>query len=346
MMKIRNYSSRLLLSLFAFGGSFSLSADWYMVDDFESGMDKVFNFLATPEAEPIIGIAPDPDTQVTDNNVLVTYPQGYGVYDWAVVHTAIELPASIPADGEATFYLRYFNTGSGLDMAAGLTPARIVPDPSITNYPEGVNPMSAPNNWNVLGPQFQMFGPGSSAFRVRDASAFQSTPIEIPADEWVEIWIHVNNANNTSEFYVKRQSDAEPLLATFLDDFGDEVSDALFRTVTTEPLRTFFMGTVIGPAASPLDGDFFYIDHLHVDVSGLNLTTPTQENTVEPTEPDRPTEWAGYSVTPDGFVNTGDWLGVIYVEGSYVYSYSFASWFYLPEDWVEENAGSWAFAPR
>ncbi|MCC5836054.1 MAG: hypothetical protein JJU20_15105 [Opitutales bacterium] len=345
-MKIRNSISTLLASFVLAGSANVLNADWFVVDDFQSGMDKVFNWLAVPEADPIIGIAPDPDDSVSDNSVLVTYPQGYGVYDWAVVHTAIELPVPIPADGESTVYLRFYNTGNGLDMAAGLTPARIVPDPSITNYPEGVNPMSAPNTWSVLGPQFQMFGPGSSAFRVRNASAFASTPIEIPVDEWVEIWMHVNNNDNVTEFYVKRESDESPVLATFTDDFGDSLSEAAYRTSTTEPLRTFFMGTVVGAAASPLDGDFFYIDDLHVDVNGLNLTTPSPENTVEPPETEQPTEWAGYSVTLDGFVHTGDWLGVIYLEGNYVYSYRYGTWFYLPESWVEENAGAWAFAPR
>ena len=56
-----------------------------------------------------------------------------------------------------------------------------------------------------------------------------------------------------------------------------------------------------------------------------------------------PTTWAGYDINPDGIVDTGDWMGFLYVlNAPYVYSYDLQNWIYLPEEMVTES-GSWAY---
>lgn len=53
--------------------------------------------------------------------------------------------------------------------------------------------------------------------------------------------------------------------------------------------------------------------------------------------------WAGYEVTPDGGVNSEDFLGWLDVSGGdYVWSYTLSSWLYLPESLVGDS-GSWVY---
>lgn len=55
--------------------------------------------------------------------------------------------------------------------------------------------------------------------------------------------------------------------------------------------------------------------------------------------------WAGYPLDSSNNADTGDWLGFVNVVGDWVWSYSLATWIYLPEDQVTE-AGAWTFIPK
>ena len=312
------------------GAVTSASASWQLVEDFEGGMDNIYS-LRFPEPEPIIGIFEDPVDET--NNMFYLSSNAYGVVDWAPNYVAIPLPAALPAGGEGTLYFRFHNLGSGHDMSGGLSPVQIVPDPE-TPYENG---MSQPGGWAALEAQFQMHAPGSDLFRVRHGAAFEATQIAIPNNEWVEIWMHVNHAANTTEFYVKTAADAAPVKAVFTDEFGAETTAADFRNGTTEPLVTFFMGTVAGLADNPVDGDAFFIDDIYIDVTGLNLSSPS--------DADPGMSWAGYPMQADGLVDTGDWMGMIHVMGDFVYSHELASWIFLPEEHVEEGS-AWSYFIR
>jgi hypothetical protein len=303
-----------------------LAASWQLIDDFESGMDKVYS-LRFAQPEPIIGVFEDPADSA--NSMFYLDTNAYGVVDWAPSYIAIPLPTPVEPTATATLYLRFYHTGPGHDMSAGLSDVPIVPNPELP-YPLG---MAEPNGWAALESQFQMHGAGTDLFRVRDGSAFAATQISIPNNEWVEIWAVIDMPANTTQFYIKRASDAAPVLATFADAFGTEKSHASFRNGTTSPLVTFFMGTVAGLAENPLAGDPFFIDDLYLDVTGQNLTTPT--STSSPT-------WAGYPMSPDGWVSTGSWLGTLYVDGDWVFVTRFQGWTYLPESSVTAD-GAWLY---
>lgn len=58
-----------------------------------------------------------------------------------------------------------------------------------------------------------------------------------------------------------------------------------------------------------------------------------------------PTEWAGYAIGEDGWVDTGSFLGFVYPLGDYIYVADTAGWMYLPESMVSAE-GSWAYAIR
>jgi hypothetical protein len=53
--------------------------------------------------------------------------------------------------------------------------------------------------------------------------------------------------------------------------------------------------------------------------------------------------WAGYPIDSDGFVDTGDWMGLLYVgDPPWIWRYDISQWWYMPESLVSEG-GAWAF---
>lgn len=52
--------------------------------------------------------------------------------------------------------------------------------------------------------------------------------------------------------------------------------------------------------------------------------------------------WAGYEVRPDGWVETGDFIGWVYPDGDYVWSASLDKHIYMPEDGVTAS-GAWTY---
>ena len=62
-------------------------------------------------------------------------------------------------------------------------------------------------------------------------------------------------------------------------------------------------------------------------------------------EPVEPETWIGYDVGPGGWVDTGDWLGMVYVSNApWVYSSGLHNWLYIDEDTVQ-STGAWGFIP-
>lgn len=55
--------------------------------------------------------------------------------------------------------------------------------------------------------------------------------------------------------------------------------------------------------------------------------------------------WAGFPLDESGNADTGDWMGYVNVVGDWVWSYSLASWIYLPEGNVSEQ-GAWMYVTR
>ena len=58
-----------------------------------------------------------------------------------------------------------------------------------------------------------------------------------------------------------------------------------------------------------------------------------------------PLTWAGYEVSESGWVDTGDFLGFLYIAGDFVFSLDFERWLYLPEDLVTVS-GTWVYLFR
>ena len=56
-----------------------------------------------------------------------------------------------------------------------------------------------------------------------------------------------------------------------------------------------------------------------------------------------PTTWAGYDIDAQGIVDTGTWMGFLYVgQAPYIYSYDLQNWLYMPEELITAE-GTWAY---
>lgn len=311
-------------------------ANWQKVDDFENGMTNLHLWMSNVELPPLVEILPD--LADNSNNMLYFDSNAYGVA-WGVNHIAITLPAPVVEGGQGSLYFRFYNIGAGHDVAVGLSPVTVQPDTEAV-FPEGYpSAMSAPKNWADYEPMLQMFAPGSNLLRGRDSSAYLNSQIEIPANEWVEMWMLVDSSTDTASFYVKRASDSAPILAELRVDESTTKTSGGFRNGVAGDLVTFVIGTVSGSPTAPLPGDPFFIDDVYI-----NPTTQTTSNPLEGGS--EPSLWAGYEVTPGNDVNTTGWLGWLHVGfAPAIYSYSLQGWMYLPESSVGQN-GAWAYIFR
>lgn len=81
------------------------------------------------------------------------------------------------------------------------------------------------------------------------------------------------------------------------------------------------------------------------DVGEFGMNTPAYVALDNLVLEETPT-WAGYDQLPDGWVDTGNFLGWIYPQGDYVYLLSLARYGYLPEAEAAKASGSWIYLPR
>jgi len=57
-------------------------------------------------------------------------------------------------------------------------------------------------------------------------------------------------------------------------------------------------------------------------------------------------DWAGCPrAIGDGPADTGSWMGTVWLSGNWVYAYGTASWWYMPEGWVDDS-GAWAYLAK
>jgi hypothetical protein len=118
----------------------------------------------------------------------------------------------------------------------------------------------------------------------------------------------------------------------------------------TEPLAYQWLkdGTAIdGATGSELTITGVLVDDAGsytVEVSNSAGTVTSDPATLTVNDPG-PETWAGFVVEPNGWVNTGDFLGWVYPDGDFVLVFAMGRYIYLPESFFDGN-GSWAFVGR
>lgn len=94
-----------------------------------------------------------------------------------------------------------------------------------------------------------------------------------------------------------------------------------------------------------IDTNVIYVDNLLVADSFAWTVREWErdEDPVDPVDPVDPTHWAGYEIDEDGWVDTGSWLGPVYVvHQPWVYSMELVKWLFIPEAGVDANGG-WTY---
>jgi hypothetical protein len=187
---------------------------------------------------------------------------------------------------------------------------------------------------------------------------------DLGADEAVYDYIVGNLDNGDGRFQIQG---LDPAVSYTLKFYGakkymDIATDGLTRyNVYDDPDYTNLVGTVdlgvggigaehnqnlvgtISDISPAEDVGIFYIEFGDT-ISGLpgylNCMSVTYEEVVSDT-------WAGYPIGPDGYVNTGAFMGWLWVSADhdFVWSVDLGKYIYLPESLVT-GSGSWSYIPR
>jgi hypothetical protein len=80
------------------------------------------------------------------------------------------------------------------------------------------------------------------------------------------------------------------------------------------------------------------------DVGDFGMNTPAYI-AVDDLVLEETAAWGPYDLTAGPEVDTGSWLGWVYVEDPWVYAYSLGRWIYLPGESIDADSGAWAYIP-
>jgi hypothetical protein len=156
-----------------------------------------------------------------------------------------------------------------------------------------------------------------------------------PLNTWIEIWLVADNANDQTKLFWRVEGDTEIVQATVLGTDEGDIGYANFRNGTTDSLSVLSMGGSAGNPASPNGADVLFWDDISVYVGAEMLETPNFDGGGE--------TWAGFPVRPDGWVDTGSWLGWVEVSAKpWIWINGLNSFVYMDEATVS-TSGAWAY---
>ncbi|WP_309399750.1 hypothetical protein [Cerasicoccus maritimus] len=140
---------------------------------------------------------------------------------------------------------------------------RIRSDAAAPNFVWGSSDVASPNvtgNFNSFG-DYEGYGRIADAdygFQLRDGGGFTGDLENGAADTWYNVWLELDNTNDTTTLYVTTGS----------DDATSAIGSGAFRNGTTSGLVTLLVVNAHG-------GGNDYIDDIYIDTTGQNLTNPT-----------------------------------------------------------------------
>ncbi len=184
----------------------------------------------------------------------------------------------------------------------------------------GLSDVAEPTGtWNHFEAQIRDNQDGGLDFR--DGGGFTNVLVDLPLDEWISVWMVIDNADDLTQNYIQTEAsipEQTQLTAGAQDEFA-------FRFGTDEPLNNFFLR-----AGGNHFGEWI-LDDIYLDLSGENLTDPN-DGPVDPLAPlddgslTDPTERADYvhnvlqtwmgDANVDGEFNSGD-LVFVFTAGKY-----------------------------
>ena len=132
---------------------------------------------------------------------------------------------------------------------------------------------------------------GGSYVNLMDVDAGEA----MDTQTWYEIWFVVDHFTSTFSQYIKGGTDYPTQTLLY--------ENAAYRNVTTDPLATLLFITSAGNIDAVKGKDDMYIDDIHIDLTGMNLNSPSGA-----TAPPAPAPTAGkfVNISTRGLVGTGD----------------------------------------
>jgi hypothetical protein len=304
-----------------------LSANWVLIENFEDqntdrweGDSQLLQAGIHTEFQGSYEIVQDP---IGGNNSWVGQFSGgpeegdnFGL-PGAVAHS-IFLPEPITRDQTATFYFQLGVATWESDNAFGLT--------HVPSWNQFWGDMET-----VMRYEFN-----NATFDVYNQSRFETFGFP-EMNLWYHVWKVVNAANNTYEIYMQGGLDYPEQTRVMTFD-GNETF--FMRNRASDPIVRFAIIHNINSIEVSFPREPMYIDNLYIDYSGVNLEIPEGGEIVAPET------WAGLNINASGFVDSGSYLGPIYVNAAdWAYIQNTSKWVYLPEANFNSTVGSWIYVP-
>jgi hypothetical protein len=268
---------------------------------------------------------------------------------------------SIPAEtvlkvSEAPFvdYLIPTNSGVPSILAQKETGAYLsnLADPEIftdMGSGGGGNSLTDPDKWQVVfewtdGLPLPI---GSDFYGVSWANwnatqfATMTTRVTLPDTAPVRVWHFFNDGwDYISETGHTVLTEGHELQVTHYSADGTVVSDQTVKLLNGKATEFFGDNRAFFTAEISISGQTAG-DYVDITNRGGNIGYKgTVVEAVEGAE-----TWAGYPVMESGYVDTGDFMGLVYPMGDWIYVSSISNWVYLPESHVEAG-GAWGFVVR
>ena len=298
------------------------AASWMMVDDFENG----FNWTESKDVSYSGTTVADPHAS-GGSRVLSIYTgdRTPGIYQATV---------SIPPINEgsvATVYQRFAYDNPESDFVFGISDAGVV------------------DNYNDYESGFRVYF-GLNQAEARDGGSYVAIGDDLlQLETWYEVWKVINNATDTYDIYIRGGSNypRQTLLK----------SGIAFRNGTTSAISTYAFSYNTDYCEGTL-----YMDDIHIDSSGVNLTRPqgVQQPAYSPWSDIGRQQSNRLKAAPAGplwddyfpwiyHAGLESWCYIllqdVYAGGYYGWNFATNGWIWLPEDsfgWFYDYAGaSW-----
>ncbi len=205
----------------------------------------------------------------------------HGKGDWtsnSTAHTVVADPANaanqvldlgVPGDSLSK---TAYNSAASISLANNTTGTlfmRVRMASSSADASFGLTDVNVPSAWGDFRSQARFEG---GSMDVRDETAFETViggGNEVDnANVWYNLWMVINNSNDTSRIYIQSDDDAAFASQTEVTSGADAID---FRVGTGNTLDRLMLRTGEPHAAS------LFIDDIHVDTAGENLANPIPE---------------------------------------------------------------------
>ena len=240
-----------------------------------------------------------------------------------IMYMGLPVPdGGVAPAASASLKYDFYTYGSAFQFLLGLSDVPITVDESLSL---AFGRMLTPNAWG----DYEAVARQQITFDARSGNEYLVSDIPVPVNEWMTIYMYVDNATDTYEVFVKRQEDSVPFQLII-----NNVSQFAFRNGTEDPLPTIMLAA--GRGTGDIYPDAWVVDNIYMDMSGRNAEIPDSIGPIK-------TEALGYPLQ-DGYINTENWLGWMYgLTDPYFWNLTWNNWCYVDEAAFNQESGGWVF---